>query len=104
MEPAKKFLRAINIDTGNVAWEIALVGSVYPKTWPGVLATAGGLVFYGDPNGAFAAADERQGKTLWHFPTNVYMKASPMTFMVDGKQFVATVAGPNILCFGLGQE
>jgi len=104
LEPAKKFLRAINIDTGNVAWEIALVGSVYPKTWPGVLATAGGLVFYGDPNGAFAAADERQGKTLWHFPTNVYMKASPMTFMVDGKQFVATVAGPNILCFGLGQE
>jgi len=50
--------------------EIALIGSVDVKTWPGVLATAGdGLVFYADPNGTFAAADERQGKTLWHFPT-----------------------------------
>src|SRR5205085_8149248 len=100
-EPDQKFLRAINIDTGNVAWEIPFIGTVIAKTWPGVLATAGGLVFYGDPNGAFAAADERTGKTLWHFATNVYMKASPMTYAVDGKQFVAVAAGPNILCFGL---
>jgi PQQ-dependent dehydrogenase (methanol/ethanol family) len=101
VEPAQKFLRAIDIDTGKVAWEIPLAGSVFPKTWPGVLATAGGLVFYGDPNGAFAAADDREGKPLWHFPTNVYMKASPMTYTVDGKQFVAVAAGPNIMCFGL---
>jgi PQQ-dependent dehydrogenase (methanol/ethanol family) len=97
----QKILRAINIDTGKVTWQIPFLGSVFPKTWPGVMATAGGLVFYGDPNGAFAAADERTGKTLWHFPTNVYMKASPMTYAVGGKQFVATVAGPNIMCFGL---
>ena len=100
-EPAQKFLRAIDIDTGKVAWEIPQVGPVISKTWPGVLATAGGLVFYGDPNGAFAAADDRHGKPLWHFATNVYMKASPMTFMVEGRQYIATVAGPNILCFGL---
>lgn len=97
----EKRLRAIDIDTGKVTWEIPFIGPVYAKTWPGVMATAGGLVFYGDPNGAFAAADERNGKTLWHFPTNVYMKASPMTYTVGGKQFVATVAGPNIMCFGL---
>jgi len=100
-EPGQKLVRAIDIDTGKIAWEIPLIGTVVPKTWPGLLATAGGLVFYGDPNGAFAAADQRTGKTLWHFPTNVLMKASPMTFMVDGKQYVATVAGPNIVCFGL---
>lgn len=100
-EAAQKIVRAINIDTGDVAWEIPLLGAVYSKTWPGILATAGGLVFYGDPNGAFAAADERDGKTLWHFPTNVYMKASPMTYTVGGKQYIATVAGPNIVCFGL---
>jgi glucose dehydrogenase len=82
----------------------AFLGPVISKTWPGVLATAGGLVFYADPNGAFAAADDRHGKTLWHFATNVYMKASPMTYMVDGKQYVATVAGPNILCFGLTSD
>ncbi|MDQ6678906.1 MAG: PQQ-binding-like beta-propeller repeat protein, partial [Acidobacteriota bacterium] len=101
VEAPRKILRAINIDTGKVAWDIPFLGSVFPKTWPGVMATAGGLVFYGDPNGAFAAADERNGKTLWYFPTNVYMKASPMTFMVAGKQFVATVAGPNVVCFGM---
>ncbi len=101
LEPAQKFLRALDVETGKIAWEIPLLGSVYSKTWPGVMATAGGLVFFGDPNGAFAAADEKSGKILWHFATNVSMKASPMTFTVDGKQFVATVAGPNILCFGL---
>jgi PQQ-dependent dehydrogenase (methanol/ethanol family) len=100
-EPAQKVLRAIDIDTGNIAWEIPQVGPVIAKTWPGVMATAAGLVFYGDPNGAFAAVDERQGKTLWHFATNVYMKASPMTYMAGGKQFIAMVAGPNIMCFGL---
>jgi PQQ-dependent dehydrogenase (methanol/ethanol family) len=99
--PPQKFLRAIQIDTGKVAWEIPFHGTMFPKTWPGVMGTAGGLVFYGDPNGTFAAADERDGKTLWHFPTNVYMKASPMTYMAGGKQFVVMVAGPNILAFGL---
>jgi PQQ-dependent dehydrogenase (methanol/ethanol family) len=101
LEPGQKFLRAINIDTGNITWEIPMTGTSVPKVWPGVMATAGGLVFYSDPNGAFAAADQRTGKTLWHFPTNVPMKASPMTFMIGGKQFVATIAGPNVLCFGL---
>lgn len=101
LEPPQRFLRAIDIDTGNITWEIPMTGVAIQKMWPGVMATAGGLVFYSDPNGTFAAADERTGKTLWHFPTNVPMKASPMTFTIDGKQFVATVAGPNILCFGL---
>lgn len=101
LEPPQRFLRAIDIDTGNVAWEIPMTGIAVQKVWPGVMATAGGLVFYSDSRGAFAAADERTGKTLWHFPTNVPMKASPMTFLIGGRQFIATVAGPNILCFGL---
>jgi PQQ-dependent dehydrogenase (methanol/ethanol family) len=100
-QPGQKVVRAIDIDTGNIAWEIPQIGPVIAKTWPGIMATAGGLVFYGDPNGAFAAVDERQGKSLWHFATNVLMTASPMTYMVDGKQFVAVAAGPNILSFSL---
>jgi PQQ-dependent dehydrogenase (methanol/ethanol family) len=100
-EAGQKYLRAVAIDTGKVAWEIPQIGPVLMKTWPGVLATAGGLVFYADPNGSFAAVDERTGKPLWHFPTNVLMKASPMTYMIDGKQFIAVAAGPAILCFGL---
>lgn len=100
-QTGQRYLRAVNIQTGAVAWEVPQPGPAKAKTWSGVLATAGGLVFYGKPLGGFDAVDERNGKTLWHFPTNVRMKASPMTFAVSGKQFVAVVAGPNLLCFGL---
>jgi outer membrane protein assembly factor BamB len=75
-------------------------GTGHLKTWSGLLATAGGVVFYGDPDGAFVAVDDRNGKTLWHFNTNVGMKASPMMFAVDGKQFVAVAASSVFLCFG----
>jgi glucose dehydrogenase len=100
-QTGQRFLRAINIDTGEIAWEVPQTGAARAKTWSGVLATAGGLIFYGQPNGGFTAVDERNGKTLWQFPTNVRMKASPITFLVDGKQYIAVAAGPNILCFGL---
>ena len=100
-EQGQRFLRALNIDTGEIAWEVPQPGDARAKTWSGVLATAGGLIFYGQPNGGFAAVDQWNGKTLWRFPTNIFMKASPMTFMVDGKQYVVVAAGPNILCFGL---
>jgi PQQ-dependent dehydrogenase (methanol/ethanol family) len=100
-QQGQRFLRAVNIDTGNVAWEIPQSGSTRAKTWSGVLATAGGLVFYGSPNGGFSAVDQKTGKILWQFPTNVRMKASPMTFSFKNKQYIVVAAGPNILCFGL---
>jgi PQQ-dependent dehydrogenase (methanol/ethanol family) len=100
-QTGQRFLRAVNIETGDIVWEIPQLGPARAKSWTGVLATAGGLIFYGQPNGGFAAVDQRGGKTLWQFPTNVRMKASPMTFAVGGKQYVAIAAGPNILCFGL---
>jgi PQQ-dependent dehydrogenase (methanol/ethanol family) len=100
-QTGQRFLRAVNIETGEIVWEVPQPGAARAKTWSGVLATAGGLIFYGQPNGGFAAVDQRTGKTLWHFPTNVRMKASPMTFAVGGHQYVAVAAGPNILCFGL---
>ena len=100
-QTGQRYLRALNIETGEIAWEVAQPGAARAKTWTGVLATAGGLIFYGQPNGGFAAVDQRDGRTLWQFPTNVRMKASAMTFIADGKQYVAVAAGPNILCFGL---
>jgi PQQ-dependent dehydrogenase (methanol/ethanol family) len=100
-QTGQRFLRALNIETGKIVWEVPQQGPAKAKTWSGVLATAGGLVFYGKPNGGFEAVDERDGKMLWRFETNVRMKASPMTFEVRGKQYVAVAAGPNILCFGL---
>ncbi len=100
-DPGKKFLRALSIDNGEIVWEIPEIGPTDGKRVAGVLATAGGLLFYGDPSGEFAAVDQRDGKTLWHFPLNAIIKTSPMTFSVDGEQFVALAAGSNIVCFGL---
>jgi alcohol dehydrogenase (cytochrome c) len=100
-QTGQRYLRAINIETGDIAWEVPQPGPARAKTWTGVLATAGGLIFYGRPNGGFTAVDQRDGRTLWQFPTNVRMKASPMTFSWKGNQYLAVAAGPNILCFGL---
>jgi len=100
-EPGRKVLRALDIESGKIVWEKPQTGPTEGKRCAGVLATAGGLLFYGDPSGDFVALDEQDGKTLWHFPTNGENKASPMTFIVDGKQFIAVAIGPNIVCFGL---
>lgn len=100
-ESGKKYLRAIDIDNGKVAWQVPQIGPAEGKREAGVLATAGGILFYGDPSGDIVAADARSGKSLWHFPTNGENKASPMTYEVGGKQYVALAVGPNILCFGL---
>jgi PQQ-dependent dehydrogenase (methanol/ethanol family) len=100
-QTGQRFLRALDIETGAIAWEVAQPGPARAKTWSGVLATATGLLFYGQPNGGFMAVDQRDGRTLWRFPTNVRMKASPMTFALDGQQYVVVAAGPNILCFGV---
>jgi alcohol dehydrogenase (cytochrome c) len=69
------------------------------KTWSGVLATATGLLFYGQPNGGFVAVDQRDGRTLWQFPTNVRMKASPMTFSVGAQQYVVVCGGAQYPLF-----
>jgi PQQ-dependent dehydrogenase (methanol/ethanol family) len=100
-EPGKKYLRALNIETGEIVWEAPQIGPVGGKRNAGVLVTAGGILFYGDPSGDVVALDERDSKPLWHFPTSGINKASPMTYMVGGKQSVALAVGPNILCFGL---
>ena len=101
VQTGQHYLRAVNIETGAIVWEVPQPGVAHQKTWSGVLGTAGGLIFYGHPNGGFAAVNQKDGKTLWEFPTNTRMKASPITFSMGGKQYVVVAAGPNILCFGL---
>ncbi len=101
MEPEKKYLRALNIDTGEIVWEIPQIGLTDGKRDAGVLGTAGGVLFYGDPSGEFLAVDERDGKILWRLPLNATMKTSPMTYAVDGEQFVTLAVGANIMTFAL---
>jgi glucose dehydrogenase len=99
-EPAKKYLEALDLE-GKVRWKVPMAGPGGGKRDGGVLATAGGLLFYGEPSGDIVAADARNGKALWHFRTSGENKASPMTYSVDGKQFLGIAVGPNILSFTL---
>jgi alcohol dehydrogenase (cytochrome c) len=95
----QRILRAIDIRTGAVRWEIPQPGRA--DSWGGTLATAAGLVFFGEDSGSFMAADAVTGDTVWSFPTNHTWKASPMTYMFDGRQYIAVAAGGNIMAFGI---
>jgi alcohol dehydrogenase (cytochrome c) len=97
----QKVLRAFDLKTGAVAWELPEIGPA--NSWGGTLSTASGLVFFADDSGALAAADAKTGKPLWSFQTNQLWKASPMTYVFDGKQHIAIASGPNILAFALTQ-
>jgi PQQ-dependent dehydrogenase (methanol/ethanol family) len=59
----------------------------------GTMTTAGGLVFHGDVRGWFKALDAKTGKQLWQFQTGSGVAAAPMTYELDGKQYVAVVSG-----------
>ncbi len=98
-----RYVRALNIETGQVVWEKPLVGP-QETNYTGVLATAGGLVFHGETGGDFAAVDSKTGRTLWTFRGNDSWRASPMTYTVDGRQYVAGIDGSNVISFALGYK
>ena len=62
-DPGRRVLRAFDIQTGKPAWELPQTGP--GDTFGGVLSTAGGVVFFGADDGAFAAADAKTGKRFW---------------------------------------
>ena len=95
----KQVLRALDIETGKVVWQVPQIGNF--NNYAGTLSTAGGLVFYGQSSGEFAAVDARTGRHLWHYETHENLKASPMTYMANGRQYVAIAAGGNVISFGL---
>jgi alcohol dehydrogenase (cytochrome c) len=98
-EKPARILRAIDIQTGKIAWELPQPGPA--ESWGGTLSTATGLVIFGAEGGALMAADAVTGKPLWSFDTNQLWKASPMTYEFDGKQFIAVAAGSTVIAFGL---
>lgn len=99
-ESFEKSLRAIDIRTGETRFEVPQISGTTTAS-AGVISTAGGLVFFGENSGAFMAADARTGEVLWQFPTNQVWKASPMTYVFDGKQYIAIAVGPSIMAFAL---
>ena len=95
-----RLVRALNIETGDVAWEKLLVGP-QETNYTGVLTTAGGLLFHGETGGDFAAVNSKTGQTLWTFRANDSWRASPMTYLVHGRQYVAAMDSTNLFSFAL---
>jgi alcohol dehydrogenase (cytochrome c) len=88
-EGAHGLLEAIDVKTGDVRWRYR---SRYPML-ASVLATGGGLVFTGDPEGNALAFDASSGNRLWAFHTGSGHRGSPITYAVGGKQYLAVPSG-----------
>lgn len=97
-DPRWGLLSSIDLSTGKIAWqtktEQPLVG--------GVLATAGGLVFMGEGNGNFNAYNSQTGELLWQGKSEFGVNAPPMTYTIDGVQYIAVASGGSSI-FGYKQ-
>ena len=82
---------AVNVKTGKIDW----VQKQKPIFSSSLLTTAGGLLFGGDSAREFAAYDQKTGKKLWSIKLNTTVAGFPVTYSVDGKQYVAVPTGPN---------
>ncbi|WP_299392821.1 PQQ-dependent methanol/ethanol family dehydrogenase [Pelagibius sp.] len=82
-------LKAIDPLTGEVKWEYKNNAPL----WSGVMTTAGGLVFAGTPEGHLKAFNDETGEELWSFQTGSGVVGQPITWEMDGEQFVAVVSG-----------
>jgi glucose dehydrogenase len=101
-EPTKDarwgLLSSIDIVTGKIAWQV----KTQQPLLGGTLATGGGLVFTGEGNGHLNAYNSQNGKLLWQAESEFGVNAPPITYVVDGEQYIAVVSGGNSL-FGFKQ-
>ena len=91
-------IKAIDPETGKTVWDFKLFQGSLQN---GVLATAGGLVFASSRDGNLIALDAKTGKRLWHYQTGSNHAASPISYAVDGRQYVALTAGNILFSFAL---
>jgi len=92
-------LQAIDYKTGKIVWSHR-----YPSQGgnrSGLLSTAGGLLFGGDPTSNVFAMDPANGKMLWHAGLQSSVSNGPITFELDGRQYVVVGAGDSLYAFTL---
>lgn len=89
-------VRALDVRTGERRWDFKLL----TPAWAGVMATAGGLVFGGSGEGNIFALDAETGEPLWQFQGGAPVRTSPISFLIDGEQHVASAAGSALFVFG----
>lgn len=82
-------LRAVDPKSGDIVWEF----KNYAPLWGGVLTTAGGLVFTGNPEGYLMAFDDKTGEMLYKFNTGSGIVGSPVTWEMDGEQYISVLSG-----------
>lgn len=98
-EHSKKILMALSPSNGKKVWQYPQAGR--GNSSGGTLTTAGGLVFVADDADSFEAVDAETGRALWHFNTGQSISASPMTYAVNGIQYVTICAGSDVFSFML---
>jgi len=97
----KEVLRALDYKTGKVKWE---------HEWPnygiksGVLTTAGNVLFVGDPTNHLIAFNAATGEILWHSGLSAPVTNAPITYTLDGRQYVVAAAGDTLYSFVLQTE
>jgi PQQ-dependent dehydrogenase (methanol/ethanol family) len=95
---SKNFVLAIDTTTGEVKWRFPIVRGSFGA---GVLSTGGGIAFAATATGDLVALDSNSGKSLWSFQTGGAIASSPISYSVEGKQFVAIAAGNVLYSFAL---
>jgi alcohol dehydrogenase (cytochrome c) len=90
-------VRAIDPKTGEQKWEFKM----NDVTEAGILTTASDVLFSGGREGYFFALDARTGKQLWKAAVGGVVSSGPMTYSVNGKQYVAVAAGSSLFTFAL---
>jgi alcohol dehydrogenase (cytochrome c) len=88
---------ALDIRTGEKKWEFKM----HDVTDAGILTTASDLLFTGGREGYFQALDARTGALLWKASVGGSVTAAPITYRLDGKQYVAIAAGHALFVYGL---
>jgi alcohol dehydrogenase (cytochrome c) len=91
-------VRALDPKTGDKKWDFKLSS---PSTEGGIMTTASNVLFAGGRDGQFVALDARDGKLLWETNLGPSVSAGPMTYAVNGKQYVSVQAGNNLYTFTL---
>jgi len=90
-QPIESTLTAMDSRTNKIAWQKTFKGA---QSY-GAVQTAGGLLIVGQVDGNLVAYDKRTGDQLWKFQTGWGISAPPMTYMVDGVQYIAVASGGN---------
>ena len=98
-QPAPNYgIKAIDPESGRTVWTVKIFQGSLSN---GVLATGGNLLLASTRDGNLSALDARTGEHLWHFQTGGSNASSPMSYAIDGKQYIALSAGNVLFSFTL---